>query len=152
MRSSFLLISHKRTGERWYNASLYSSYAASGSTLAFRDTPLLSKTQVHPMTQCLRLYSSSSPPSFSIYFDRMSFHCRCDRASVHIPNKLVAEKNTPLLRLSQILSVTISYPLLCPLASGFLSADRYRCELTSRNRMQPQTQHRGRHNSFGRGS
>ena len=55
-----------------------------------------------------------------MYFDRISFHCRCNPKSVRIPN-ITPEKRTPLFMLSQILSVTVSYALLYPSVHGPLS-------------------------------
>jgi hypothetical protein len=106
----------------------------------FYDRPrlfFLPNTQCPVLPSTLRFYSSS-PPSASTYFDRISFHCRCHRVSVHIPNKLTAEKHTPLLRLSQILSVTVSYALFLSVSSWFRTQLVSPHVRTSRIRMPPQ--------------
>jgi hypothetical protein len=111
---------------------------ASRPRLSFYVDLFLPKTEAPLITQIFRIYSSSSPPSLSMYFDRISFHCRCHRVSVHIPNRLTSEKPTPLFMLSQILSVTVSYALLYPSARGTLSIGLSQYGHTSRIRTQMQ--------------
>jgi hypothetical protein len=119
------------TEKRWRTAVQCFFYTApqhaSGPGSSSMIDLFLPKTEALPITQIFRFYSSSSPPSLSMYFDRISFHCRCTRVSVHTASRLTSEKLTPLFMLSQILSVTVSYALLYPSARGSLSAGLSQC-------------------------
>jgi hypothetical protein len=135
------LASRKLVGQKMVQCFFYTAQCRTSRPMPpFYDRPhlfFLPNTQCPVPHSTLRFYSSS-PPSASTYFDRISFHCRCHRVSVHIPNKLTAEKHTPLLMLSQILSVTVSYALFLSVSAWFPSQLESPHVRTSRIRMPPQ--------------
>jgi hypothetical protein len=96
-------------------------------------------------------YYSSSPSPLSMYFARISFHCRY----IHIsqdPAWTYKAKHTPLLWLSHNLSVTLSYALISYQLPMPININPRVCKHTSRIQTLKRTQHRGRRSSVGRES
>lgn len=98
----------KWLGRRWCNASFIQLQAsASKPSLSFYDSPLCTQAEAPSIARLFHVYSSSSPPSLSMYFDRISFHCRCYRHQSTFP------KSTPRADIRLCLCCPKSYPLLC---------------------------------------
>jgi hypothetical protein len=141
-------VSHRNLGRMWYISSLL--YTATQSS--FSHASLYCPPTEYPGTTSFALFCriySSSPSPLSMYFDRISFHCRYHQ---YQPNAL--SSNTSRRNLRLCLYYPRSYLLRChmlcfPLASIPLPLLH---ERTSRIRMPKQTQPRGRHNFSGRGS